>query len=269
MAGDGGLNMQLAFAALLLGLLAPMAAAAPAGEPAEVPATRAEARIEGRAVPDIPLQLADGSQRTLYGLSQERALLVTFFYRRCAGVCTPFLQWINDASAEVGGLGSDYRVLALSFDEADTVDSLRAQARAFGLLENPHWLFAVTGQSDLAQISGALDFWYRRQSGSDQYDHDSLLVAVRDGRVLRALSGGPGQTQRLRELVWELRGRVMPYYPVKNDPALRCLSFDPRSGSLRLGRGLLLLVAPALAALVAALLLFRPGRHRLRAVPKP
>ena len=254
-------------ATLLLGLLAPVSTRAAAPPP--LPATRAEARIEGRAVPDIRLRLAGGRQRMLSELSQGQALLVTFFYRRCAGVCTPFLEWINAATVEVGGLGSDYRVLALSFAEADTVADLQAQARVFGLLENPDWYFAATGQAALAEIAGALEFWYRRQPDSNQYDHGSLLVAVRDGRVIRALSGGPGQTQRLRELVWELRGRVMPYYAADGGPALRCLDFDPRTGALRLDWGVLLLVAPALTALAATLAVFRPRRHRLPVALRP
>ncbi len=268
-AGGHQLSMVRVATALLLGLLAPAATGVVAAEPARLPATRAEARIEGRSVPDIPLQLANGDERMLSELGQGQALLVTFFYGRCAGVCQPFLEWIDDATTQVGGLGKDYRVLALSFDEADTVADLRTQARAFGLLDNPHWYFAVAEHAALAQITGALEFWYRRQSASKQYDHGSLLVAVRDGRVIRALSGGPGQTQRLRELVWELRGRVMPYYPVKVEPALRCLAFDPRTGALHLDWGMLLLVVPALAALAAALVLFRPGRHRLGATLQP
>lgn len=233
-----------------------------AAEPAPLSATRTEARLEGRALPDIPLRLANGHERMLSELGQGEALLVTFFYGRCSGVCQPFLEWIKNATGQVGGLGKDYQVLALSFDEADTVADLRAQADAFGLLDNPHWHFAVAEHTALARITGALEFWYRRQPGSTQYDHGSLLVAVRDGRVIRALSGGPGQTQRLRELVWELRGRVMPYYPVRGEPTLRCLAFDPRTGALHMDWGMLLLIMPALASLATALVLFRPRRQR-------
>jgi len=84
-------------AALLLGLFASAIARA-AVELPPLPATRAEARIEGRAVPDIPLRMPDGRDRMLSELGQGKALLVTFFYRRCTGVCTPFLEWINEAT---------------------------------------------------------------------------------------------------------------------------------------------------------------------------
>lgn len=249
-------------AAASLLLLAALATAGPpaagAGDSADVPTARIEARLEGRQVPDIPLQLADGRRTTLAALGRDKPLLVTFFYRRCAGVCTPFLQWIDDATREVGGLGQDYRVLALSFDDADTVADLRRQAKAFGLLGHPDWHFAVTSRTALAEITGALDFWYREVEGSNQYDHGSLLAAVRHGRVVRALTGGPGQTQRLRELAWELRGKVVPYYAVEGGPALRCVEYDPASGKLRPNWSLLILVLPAICALLAAAWAFRP-----------
>lgn len=260
-ASHSRLSAQPAATAVLLGLL--VAVGAQATEQRPLSAVRAEGRIEGRTVPDIPLKLADGRKLTLSELAEEQALLVTLYYRRCTGICTPFLMWIDNATRDVGGLGQDYQVLALSFDNADTAADLRAQARTFGLLDNPDWHFAVTGRNALAQFGGALEFWYQRRPDSDQYDHNSLLVAIRDRRVVRALSGGPGQTQRLRELVWELRGRIMPYYPVDDGPVLRCLAFDASTGTVHVDWGMLLLVAPALAALTAVLALFRPGRRRV------
>jgi len=246
---------------LLLGLLAPTlpSRGQEYQELETLSTTRAESRIEGRAVPDIPLRLADGREVMLSEFGRGQNLLLTFFYRRCAGVCTPFLQWIADATTEVGGLGTDYRILALSFDESDGIAQLAGQARALGLQNHPDWQFAVTERDALARITGALEFWFRRQGGSDQYDHGSLLVAVRDGRVVRALRGGPQETQRLRELVWELRGSVMPYYPIAAGPALRCVTFDPGDGRLKLHWGILILVLPALASLMTAWVVFRPG----------
>jgi cytochrome oxidase Cu insertion factor (SCO1/SenC/PrrC family) len=256
----GTVTLALAFGALL-GLLG-WPAVARSVDLESLSTARAEARIEGRALPDILLHLADGSRVTLAEVGRGQDLLVTFYYRRCAGVCTPFLQWIADATSAVGGLGSDYRVLALSFDGTDGVDDLAGQARALGLLDDPRWLFAVTNRESLAMLTNALEFSYRLRPGSDQYDHGSLLVAVRDGRVLRSLRGAPGRTDRLREMVWELRGRFVPSYRIEGGPTVRCLGFDPSTGRPRLDWGMLVLVLPALAALAAVLALFRSKAAR-------
>lgn len=241
-----------------LAFAAPCAALAPADG-----VSRVESRLVDRAVPDIPLRLADGRALTLSVLADGKPLLVAFFYRRCTGVCTPLLEWVRDAVREVGGLGTDYRVLALSFDDADTVADLRAQAEAIGVLESAHWAFAVAERDAVAQVAGAVDFWYRRDPATGQYDHPALVLALDRGRVVRAMLGAPGGSDRFRELVWELRGAFIPFYRIPGQTPLACVAFDPRTGETRLDWGLALLALPGLAALAAALgVFFGPGRWR-------
>jgi len=222
-----------------------------------------EERLLARGVPDVALRLADGRAVRMSDLAGDKPLLVTFFYRRCTGVCTPFLQWVRDAVREAGGLGTDYRVLALSFDDADTVADVRAQAEALGLAHAAGWSFAVAERDALARAAGALEFWYRRDPATGQYDHPALAVALDRGRVVRALLGGPEDARRLRAMVWELRGNFIPFYRMPGQTPLACLAFDPRTGSTRLDWGLLVLVLPTLAAIGAALAVFLgPARWR-------
>ncbi len=237
-----------------------LSAAVPSGD---VGLSRAESRLADRVVPDIQLQLADGRTLRVSELAADQPLLVTFFYRRCTGVCTPLLEWVRDSAAEVGGLGADYRVLALSFDDADTVADLQAQAQAIGVAGSPHWSFAVAEREAVARVAGALDFWYRRDPQSGQYDHPALVLGLADGRVVRALLGGPGDERRMRELLWELRGVFIPSYRVPGQTALSCTSFDPRTGQTRLDWGLALLALPGVAAIGAALTVFGRSRSAL------
>lgn len=226
--------------------------------------SRLENRLIDRAVPDIPLQLSDGRRVQLSELWRDRPLLVTFFYRRCSGVCLPFLEWVRDAARQAGGLGSDYRVLALSFDDADGAGDVKAQAEALGLLRSPDWFFAVTEREALGRIAGALDFWYRYDAATRQYEHNALLVGIEQGRVVRALAAGAGEGGRIRELVWEMRGSFVPFYAVPGQTPLNCFAFDPASGKTRLDWGMLLLALPALLALAAAAGVFALGRQRQR-----
>lgn len=246
-----------------LAALVALALAAPCAIPAPADGvSRAERRLVDRAVPDIPLRLADGRSLRLSALADGKPVLVTFFYRRCTGVCTPLLEWVRDAVREVGGLGTDYRVLALSFDDADTVADLRAQAQAIGVLDAAHWSFAIAERDALARVAGAVDFWYRRDPATGQYDHPALVVALDRGRVVRAMLGGPGRTDRFRELVWELRGVFVPAYRLPGQTPLACVTFDPRTGTTRLDWGLALLALPGLAAMGAALGVFSGPRRR-------
>jgi cytochrome oxidase Cu insertion factor (SCO1/SenC/PrrC family) len=226
-----------------------------------------ESRLIDRAVPDIPLQLSDGRRLHLSDLWRERPLLVTFFYRRCTGICTPFLEGVRDATRRSGGLGSDYRVLALSFDDADSAEDVEAQAAALGLLGSPGWDFAVTDREALGRITGALDFWYRYDPARRQIEHNAMIVGIDGGRVVRALVAGGGEGGRMRELVWELRGSFIPFYAVPGQTPLSCFTFDAATGEARLDWGMLLLLLPALAALIAALGVFSLGGRLRRSRP--
>jgi cytochrome oxidase Cu insertion factor (SCO1/SenC/PrrC family) len=230
----------------------------------ELTAARAESALAGRTLPDILLHSADGRVVPLSQLWREKPLLLTFYYRRCAGSCTPFLEWVRDAVRTVGGLGRDYRILALTFDDSETSADLRAQAVALRLEGTPDWQFAVASKEEVARLAAGLDYSYRLDPSTGQYDHNSLLVGIEQGRVVRALLGTPQGSARLRELVWELRGSFVPVYQLPGRALLRCLTFDPRSGRMQLDWGLLLLVFPASGAISAALLLFGAGGRRQR-----
>lgn len=246
----------LVLAGAVVAGVAPRLAAAATTRPNAAQVARAESRLGGRTVPDIPVTLADGRRVQLADLWRDGPLLLTFYYRRCTGTCTPFLEWVRDAVQAAGGLGSDYRVLALTFDDAETTADLRAQAAALRLLATPHWDFAVAAQADVARVAAAVDFGYRLDPATLQYDHDSLLIGIDRGRVVRALFGTPEGNDRLRELVWELRGVFLPVYRVPGNTLLRCFRFDARSGRVRLDWGLFLLVLPGVGAICLALLMF-------------
>lgn len=253
-------RLLLCAGALALALPGYAAAVPPAG------VSRFESRLSGRLVPDIPLQLADGRSVRLNELAAGKPLLVAFFYRRCTGVCVPLLEWLRESVGSAGGLATDYRVLALSFDDADTVADLRAQATALGLLDTTGWSFAVAERDAVVRIAGALDFWYRPDPVTGQFDHPALVVAIDRGRVVGAMLGSPGGNRRLRNLVATMRGEFIAAYPLPQQLPFRCLTFDPATGTMRLDWGMFLLVLPALAALAAVSVLFGPVVRRRQRV---
>lgn len=220
--------------------------------------------LNDRAVPDIHLRLADGRTMPLSALAGDEPLVVMFFYRRCAGLCLPLLRWLRDAVTDAGGLNTDYRVLALSFDEADMVTDLHAQAGALGLLHAEGWSFAVAEPLAISNITAALDFRYRFDPEKRQFDHPALLAVVDHGRVSRTLRDGSSGKAPYRDLLRELRGTFVPFYRLARPTPLRCFTFDPRTGEIRFDRGSLLLALPALAALSATLVIFLGSARRPR-----
>lgn len=226
----------------------------------------AESRALYRSVPDATLRLAGGETTTLAALYGETPLLVTLFYRRCPGTCGTLLQSVKIAAEKAGGLGEHYRVLSLSFDERDSVEDLRAQARSLRLEHNPDWLFAVTGQKSVEKLAAALGFWYQMDITSGLFDHAALVAAVdRNGRIVRVLAGAIVSPARMREVVAELRGSFVPLYALPGGTSLSCFRVDPVTLETTLNWGLFLLLVPGVTALLATPLAFagrKPARRQ-------
>jgi cytochrome oxidase Cu insertion factor (SCO1/SenC/PrrC family) len=225
---------------------------------AETPSSlfRDEARLAERLLPDAELHLGDGRVTQLSALWQDRPLLITLFYRQCTGTCVPSLRLIRDETARIRALNGDFRILGLSFAASDTAADMRAQAASLGLEQDPNWLFAVAATADVQRLADVLGFWFRRDLASGQYDHPTLLVGVVHGRVVRALLGYPVSREDLRELIWELRDRFVPYYQLPGRSSLRCFEFDPRTGAVRPDWGMILLLAPGVIAMVVTCAVF-------------
>ena len=222
-----------------------------------------EAPLLGRPVPDVRI-VTGGTTVSLSGLWGTRPLLLALVFSRCAGICSPFLASLKAAKAALPG-PDDYLTIVLSFDPRDTAQDMRELARRLGLEGRADWLFGVgASEGEVDRLAGALGFWYRWDEARMQFDHPALLAAVERGRVRRLLVGGDVRPARLDEVVRELRGDFVAAYPLPGKVLFRCFQFDPVRGRLVLDWGLLLLLAPAVLAVIATLSLFAAGR-RLRA----
>jgi hypothetical protein len=106
-------------------------------------------------------------------------------------------------------------------------------------------------------IASAMGFWYAAVPETDQFDHPSLMAAVRGGKIVRILAGNTLSKDRMRNLLLELRGIYVPYSPIpEGSSSLRCFQFDEETGELLLDWGLLLLIAPGCGAFAITGILF-------------
>lgn len=250
---------------LLLVALVALVFASDAAEAETTSLVREEARHVLEQVPDLALSLPAGDDVRLSSLWSEKPLLVTLFYQRCTGACSPFLRSLGHAVERVGGLGDTYRIVSVSFDADDTAARVGELAEALDVGAPGAWLLGVSSPDEVKALSDAIGYSYERIAGTSQFDHPSLVAAVRDGRIVRVLWGNTVSVPRFRELVMELRGTHVPFY---TDPdaktRFRCLDVDDR-GEVRLGTGLLVLLLPACVALLVAISVFaRPFRNQAR-----
>jgi protein SCO1/2 len=216
-----------------------------------------------RAVTDAQFFDSRGKRRGLAELWDRRPLLLTLVFATCAGVCRPYVRSLHRAVEEVGGAGSSYDVAVLSFDERDSPASMAAMAEGLGLASEPGWTFGVVAPGEAAELARSIGFWAVPEGSTGQFDHPAMVAAVDRGRAVRLLAGATVPSRRLRELVWDLRGRFVPAYPLPSEKVLfRCFRYRPESGRLAPDWGLLLLLTPGVAMALGTGWIFGTARRR-------
>lgn len=215
------------------------------------------------ALPDITVTTAAGRTAPLSEFWSARPLLLTFFYTRCVGVCSPYVLSLAETVAAQGGAGAAYDLLAISFDPADDAATVGAYAARFGLATRTGWTFATASADDVAALTTAVGFWFKLDPARGQYDHPAMTFAIRDGRIVRALQGIPVNARAFREALWELRGNFVPTYALPGqNTLLSCFEYDAVTGAPRMNWGLLVLVTPAFLAIVICVLIFTRAPRR-------
>jgi protein SCO1/2 len=188
-------------------ILLALAALSPAGALAARPAVLPESTIDpavlqidelkhlGTPLPAaLALVDADGRPFTLGELRGGPAILILSYYG-CDGTCSTFNRSIAHALEGVKRfrIGSDYRVLTVSFDRNDGVDAARdfvaKAALPPGLLAG--WRHAVLrDEADIARLTGSLGFNFFWSRADQIFLHPNAMVFLTpDGRVARYLYG--------------------------------------------------------------------------------
>jgi len=214
-----------------------------------------EDRYVYNKIPDILIRTHTGSE-DLASLWREKPVLLTMIFARCGGVCSPFLRSLNSAISDAGGLGADYRVVVLSFDPRDGVPEMEMMAEELGVKSNGNWIFAVASSPDIERLATATGFWFQWDPARQQYDHPSVVVAIDRGKLVRLLAGASLPSTSLRETLQELRGKFVDSYALADKVAFRCFEYDPNSGRYTFDWGLVLVLLPATAALLATVWVF-------------
>lgn len=227
-----------------------------------VSAAAAEMRALYSTIPALGLTLSDGRRTTLDALARERPVVLTLFFARCPMVCRPYVRQLAAAAARVGGAGTDFQVVAVSFDPRDDLASLREFAGSLGLDLAPGWSFAVAEADELRSAADRLGFWYSRDPTTGSFDHTTSVVGIAHGRVIDAIAGNGIDTARFAALASTLRGEPWRSARSARTAAFRCFTFDPATGLARPDWGMLVLAAPGALALAAAFVLFGSGGAR-------
>jgi len=143
---------------------------------------------------DIALTGEDGREVEI-GELIDKPTIINLVYYRCPGICSPLMEGLADVMGKVDlELGKDYQVLTISFDPRESIElGKRKKNNYLNLMSNPepareHWKFFVADSQNVARITEAVGFKYKR-TGNDFLHAATITVVSPQGKITRYLNG--------------------------------------------------------------------------------
>lgn len=189
----------------------------------------------GGAVPrDIVFRDQDGKAVRLGDLLSGGPVVLTLNYFTCPMLCPLTLKNLLDAAKGLKGisLDRDFRIVTVSIDPDETLESARGRAREMHALAGgggdfgSRWPFLVGKEREIGLLARAVGFRYRKV-GAEFAHPDVSIVLTPDGKVSRYLYGIEQDPKDLKlALIEAADGRIGGSAAV-NRALLYCFRYDP------------------------------------------
>ena len=189
--------------------------------------------IDQRLGQYVPLDLTftdeEGHPVSLRQLVHRPTILALVYYH-CPNVCSLLLQRLAEALNQLPAKpGSDYSVIAVSFDETETPDLALQRKRVYlKMVDHPfppaEWKFLTGRRENILSLTKAVGFGFRRE-GQDFEHPVSLILLSAEGKITRYLFGTD-------ILPFDLRMGLLEASEGRSGPAISkvlrfCFSYDP------------------------------------------
>ncbi len=181
---------------------------------------------------------SDGLEFKLADL-KEKAVILIFSYFTCDGFCPAFNADLMKVLEKVEGMkkvkaGDDFRIVTISFDGNDTLES--AKTFKSGLLLGEHleknWQVAVfKDKEEIASLAKKLDYRFFWSKADRQFFHPNAyyFISPLEGRVMRVLHGkSSGADMELAIL--DAKFKTMRPSEIINLAVSLCYSYNYKDG---------------------------------------
>jgi cytochrome oxidase Cu insertion factor (SCO1/SenC/PrrC family) len=122
---------------------------------AQTPPRPDEAHTIGERLPDTQLIDEHGGTFNLRSL-EGKPLIISPIFTSCPHICGMITSSLRDGVTAIGEPGEKYNVLTVSFDAADTPESMREYRERLDLPD--HWVLATATPEQLGPLLRTLDF---------------------------------------------------------------------------------------------------------------
>jgi protein SCO1/2 len=182
----------------------------------------------------VPLDIMvidEKNQTTNLGALIDKPTIINLVYYRCPGICSPLMEGLADVMDKVDlELGKDYQVLTISFDPRESIElAHRKKNNYLNLLSNPepareHWQFFVSDSADIARLTDAVGFKYRK-AGNDFVHAATIVIVSPAGKITRYLNGTFFLPFELTMAITEASEGISA--PTVNRILQFCFAYDP------------------------------------------
>ncbi|MBI5682190.1 MAG: SCO family protein [Deltaproteobacteria bacterium] len=105
-----------------------------------------------------------------------KPFIVSFIYTSCPYICPTILGNLNNAVKKSQGLGKEFNVLTIGFDDVnDTPDKLKAYGSQF-TDDFIHWRFVTADKKTIQDFARGFGFYYKKEGNF--FDHLNMVSIV-------------------------------------------------------------------------------------------
>jgi protein SCO1/2 len=183
----------------------------------------------GQAVPlDATFRDETGKPVRLGDYFSDKPVVLSFAYDTCPMLCNLSVQGLASSLRGINlEVGTDFKVVTVSFDPRDTPEMSRAKKIRVGASDG--WRFLTGSEEEIRRVTSAAGFRYVWDASANQYAHPTgVVVLTPKGQIARYLFGIEYAPKDLRwSLVEASQGRLGT---VVDQLLLLCYHYDPKVG---------------------------------------
>ena len=209
---------------------------------------------------DLTFTTDKGEKKSLKEMMENKPVILTFNYYRCAGICTPQLVELAKTIGKVKlKEGEDYKIITIGIAEEGeenvelAANKKRNILKAIGREFDPDgWIFTLTDGNSSKILADEVGFKYKRQvspAGRVDYLHGASAIALSpSGKITRYLNG-------VNQLPFDIKMAILEASEGRTGPTIAkvlnyCFSYDPK------GRTYVFMWEKVLGVVMTLLLIF-------------
>ncbi|WP_340694446.1 SCO family protein [Hydrogenobacter thermophilus] len=186
-----------------------------------------ESKYLGNYVPDVTFMDEKGRSHSLLRFIKGKPTALILAYYTCDSACPILVKGTLDATKN---LDKDFRVLVLSFDREDTLNSLRAFKLKLGNVPK-NWTFGIMKGEDIKKLTSSIGYRFFYSHKDKVFVHPNVITFLSPkGEIVRYLYGISPKERDVRLAIAEAEGSKITRNSFVDLAFLVCYRYDPNTG---------------------------------------